>query len=169
MADRVRGMRQRKHWHSLTPSGAAFTANATAILGSFTAGQGDPFTVLRFIGQALVVPLPGGTFAAADVARITMAVGIVSADALAVGASAMPDPDSEPDYPWLWWYSTIVVFAGASPAGDEITVHERVHIESKAMRKVGPRQSVVMVAQYVDIGGTPPMDVHQNTRFLVGE
>ena len=168
MPDRTRGMRQRKHWHSLAPTGAAFTANATAILGSFTAAGGEPFTVLRLLGQILVVPLPGGTFVEADVARLTFGIGVVSADALAVGASAMPDPDGEPDYPWLWWHTTVVVFAGAAPAGDEIAVNERIDIESKAMRKVGPRQSLVMVAEYVDIGGTPPMDAHQGCRFLIG-
>ncbi len=171
MADRSRGPRQRKHWHSLgTLARANFTTDATAILGSFVSSDGDPFTVLRMIGQGLVSPTGSGTFVASDTAIVTVALGIVSADAIALGLTAMPDPDSEPEYPWLYWHTTFTNFEGSADApGQELAMTDRFTIESRAMRKVGPRQGLVAVAQYVDASGTPPLSVDLQVRFLIGE
>ena len=103
-----------------------------------------------------------------EIAVITLGVGIVSSDALAVGATAMPDPAGEPDYPWLWWYPMLLCSGVAS---DTVGLYPRgwnINVESKAMRKVGPRQSVVLLAEYVGISGTPDYDVGGSIRFLVG-
>ncbi len=54
MADRFRGVRQRKHWHQLGAGVTSFTGNALAILGSFTDSDRDPYTVLRGIGELVI-------------------------------------------------------------------------------------------------------------------
>ncbi len=165
----TRGMRQRKHWHGIKGATVNFTASATAILGSFSLGERDPYTILRMLGQLLVWPTGGGTFVASDEARLTFGFGRMSADAVALGASAMPDPSSEPDYPWLWWYSTTVNFEGSADApGQEIAMTDRGEINSKAMRKIGPRQSLALIVQYTDINGSPPLSVDAGCRFLIG-
>ena len=162
-------VRQRKHWHSIAGSTVNFTASATAILGTFTAASGDPFTVLRSIGSLLVWPTGGGTFVASDEATITFGIGKVSADAAALGFSAMPDPADEPDYDWLWWYAVQIAVTETTQVGVLIPSAERVRIESKGMRKFKPRESLVMVGQYVDIAGAPPISARAGFRFLVGE
>jgi len=164
----TRGPKMRKHWHGFgTITERDVTANSTFIL----AQQGfiDTFTVLRFVGELLVVPTGGGTFAAADAARVTVGLGIVTTDAATVGSSAMPDPADEPDFDWLWWYSTLVAWEDPTTPGQELGGTSRVPIASKAMRKMKPNMSVVILGQYVDVGGTPPVSVHANGRFLVGE
>jgi len=165
----ARGTKQRKHWHSITPARVDFATNGTAILGQFS-GNVDPFTFLRGLGEILVAPTGNGTFAAQDAARLTIGLAIITADAAALGLTAVPDPDDEPDYDWLWWYSTTVQFEGSADApGQEIALTNRIRLETKAMRKVKPQMAVVMIGQYVDVNGAPPMSVSATMRFLVGE
>ena len=166
MADRSRGLRQRKHWHAVGDVIVSMTTTATAILGSFTASGAEPFTVLRMTGA--VAAAPRGAAVDLEAAAITLGVGIVSSDALAVGATAMPDPAGEPDYPWLWWYPMLLLSGNAS---DTVGAYPRgwnINVESKAMRKVGPRQSLVLLAEYVGLTGTSDYDVVGSIRFLVG-
>lgn len=172
MPDRghARGPRQRKHWHSLgTNILVEMTGNGTFLLGSFTAGGGEPFTFLRGLGELVIGPDEAG-IVIGDSARVTVGLGIVSADAVVVGASAVPDPADEPDYPWLWWYASHLLFISGSASNTSTVGLEssRVEISTKAMRKVGPRESLVMVAQYEDLVGTPPLDVVASMRFLIG-
>jgi len=168
MADRRGGTRQRKHWHSIGDTLQKFTAAGTAILGSFTAAGNEPYTVLRMVGELVVTP--GITpVIAGDAAIMAVGVAVVTTDALTVGSSAMPDPAGEPDFDWLWRYQAHMVFpfATADLAG-LASESARIPLESKAMRKVSPRQSLVMLAEYVDLQGTPPLDVLGSARFLIG-
>lgn len=161
------GARQMKHWHGSTDTGTGFTGTATAILSTFDIGD-SPGTVLRTLGNVLVAPTGGVTFGADDQAAITLGIGIVSSDALAVGATAMPDPGGEPEFDWLWWYKVLVSIEDAALPGQEIGGAERIHFDSRAMRKMKPRSALVLVAQYVDIFGTPAMNALSSFRVLFG-
>ena len=99
MANRVftRGMRQRKHWHGSSNNTVDFTADATAILGSFTFDQ-DSATILRTLGRVLMVT--NGTIAGSDRARVTLGLGLVTADAFAVGASPPAAHSGRHSYTW---------------------------------------------------------------------
>ncbi len=159
----ARGMRQRKHWHGLGATSANFTANATAILGGFSFA--DPATILRTIGSVVVVP--GAAVVALDLAEVVFGLALVSTDAFTAGAGSMPDPFSEPEFDWLWWKT---VYYANGRGGDGAPDEARyVDVESKAMRKLKPGETLVMIGQYVDIVGTPALDVDVNVRFLVGE
>ena len=162
------GGRQMKHWHGSTNSVVNFTADATGILATFSAPT-DPYTILRTLGQVIVVPTGSGTFVAADLATVTCGLGIVSSDALAAGAGSLPDPAVEPEYDWLWWHPTFAAFEGSADApGQEIGMTERINFDTRAMRKVKPRQALVMVAQYQDSNGAPPLTVSASFRVLSG-
>ncbi len=166
MADfRSRAPRQRKHWHNLGPSGVVtFAANASGILASFEDADRDPFTVMRILGELSVAPESAGVVAG-DQALMTTAIGVVSADAVAIGDTAMPDPSDEADYPWLWWAATFIDFASVDDLGGAVRY---VPVESKAMRKIGPGQALVAVSQYTDRTGTPPLALMFSARFLIG-
>ncbi len=170
MTDRghSRGTRQRKHWHSMFSNLISFTANGTQLLASFTAAGGEPFTFLRGIGELVIGPSSAG-IAGADKCKVTVGLGVVSADAATLGSTAMPDPTDEPDFPWLWWYPNYFHYTDASGSfSGGKNESARVRLTTKAMRKVGPRQSLVLVGQYVDIVGTPPLDLSVSMRFLIG-
>ncbi len=163
------GTRQRKHWVGSDISTLSLTANATFIAAAVAIT--DPITILRTLGNILVVPTGGGTFASGDSASITFGLGLVITDAFTVGASAVPDAADEADFDWLWWYASLVSFeASVDNPGQEIGLTERIRIESKAMRKVkGHGMSYVLLGQYTNLSGNPPMNVISQFRMLFGE
>ncbi len=163
------GTRQRKHW--VGTNGLSFgtvAANGTSIVNSiaFT----DPATILRLIGEVVTV-FPNQTLVANDAAQLTLGIGLVSSDAAAVGFTALPDPLDEPGYDWLWWYSTFlfnmnITTENVVPDG---SFYSRIPIQSKAMRKLKPNMTLVLVQQYLSESGSPTVGTAGQFRCLIGE
>ena len=161
-----RGTRLNKEWDALTAGSMAHTASGMLLGGSV--GFVDALTIIRMIGEYLVAPLPGGTFAAGDNCRVAIGIGVFSTDVVLAGAGSLPDPSSEAAYPWLFWKEHQFVFQLATPDGDEIDSTVRVAFDIRSMRKIKPQETLAFVSQYVDVGGTPPMTVFASaTRVLV--
>jgi len=161
-----RGRKTDYAWLNLDDVLNAFTSNALAIIGtlSFT----GPGTIHRVRGGEV-----SGFFvasAASDLATIVLALGIVSTDAATAGVGSMPAPFGDTDYPWMWWKSFTLSDSDASGGQGVLGMHYfRTEIETKAMRIVKPKQSLVLVAQYIDAVGTPPITVvHSGSRVLLG-
>jgi len=155
-----------KHWHSMGALSNAFTADGTAINSPLALS--GPFTVIRMLGEYTIHPTGGGTFAAVDACAVNVAIGVVSSDAAAVGASAVPDPTGEPDYPWLYWASHPISFVVATADQNNPGAALRHSFDIHSMRKIKPRESLIMVAEYADLSGTPPMTIDAGqTRVLV--
>ena len=159
------GVRQRKHWHGTSDNVLNLTAAGTAILASLTVT--DPSTILRTLGSVMSI-FDGAVDG--DSAAITYGLGIVSTDAFTVGATAMPDPASEPQFDWLYWYKSFLSFrTNGAISGRIDSYFERVNVSSKAMRRVSHSETLVLLVQYEDIVGTPPVDVLGSLRILIGE
>ncbi len=103
--------RMAKEWTNTLLGTNAFVGNAGAILGSVAFSI--PGTVIRMIGEYVIAATAAP--AAVDGAVITMGIGFVSTDAFTVGASAMPDPGGDPEFPWLFWKSHALFFGGTDP------------------------------------------------------
>ncbi len=158
MAFRSSNRRMEKAWLSTGISRSLMTGNAT-ILFSGALNFVAPGTILRMIGEYLISPTSAP--AALDSAVITVGIGIVSTDAAALGATAMPDPAVDGDYPWLYWASHAFTFAGTDPQAGSDSYRVRVPFDIRSMRKFKPAQSLVMVAQYSNQVGTPPLTMEQ--------
>ena len=162
-----RGQRQTKEWTRIPGVQNAFTAAATAV-GTpldFTESR----TILRMLGEYTAGATGGGTVAETDFATIAVGIGIVSTDASAVGASAMPDPNAEADYPWLYWASHVFQFPSGGDNGATEGASIRRMFDIRSMRKVKPRESLVFVVEYEDIAGAPPITFSAgSTRVLLG-
>ncbi len=121
-----------------------------------------PFTIARIRGHIFCQL---DATATDERAIIAWGIGIVSTDARQAGST--PDPSDEPDFPWMWYgYSTITSLAetAASPQG----MFHRLEVDTKAMRKVKPGQSVVLLGQVckaADQAGT--WDVLAGLRVLL--
>ncbi len=76
-----------------------------------------------------------------------VAVGIVSIAAATVGVGSIPTPWSEPGWSgWLVWRSVNYPFQFVDGTG--VLIWNRTQeVDSKAMRKVGPDETVVIVAE----------------------
>ena len=128
-----------------------------------------PGTILRTRGRILLAMNPSGK-AADDSVKITFGLGLVSTDAFTLGATAMPDPAGEPEYPWLWWdevnLRSMIATTNESGFGPE---NRELIVDTKAMRKVKPGQSLTLVIQYANITGTPIVNSEVSQfRTLIG-
>ena len=97
-------------------------------------------------------------------------LALLSTDAVTLGATAVPDPSAEPEYPWIW-YGQASMFAMTTLAlgGNATAFSELLTIDSKAMRKVKPGETLTIVGQYVNVSGNPAMRVASGqTRVLIG-
>ncbi len=170
MANRGGGRRLSKSWGFLPAVSVAMTADGT--FGTSGLSFLAPDTVLRMIGEYTIGLSGAGTNG--DGVFVVFAIGVISTDAFSLGATAMPDPGQEPDYPWLYWqshgfrYPTATGTAiGEGNDGPQATVRKSFDIRS--MRKMKPRETLFGVLQYVDITGAPPMRADiGHTRVLIG-
>ena len=163
MARNFGGRRMQKEWTNIASNANAFTGNSTASLGGNVFGI--PGTIMRCIGEYVINPTSAPT--ALDRCIVTVALGVVSGDALVAGASAFPDPADEPDYPWLFLGTHPFFFGGTSADPNSVASAVRHRFDVKSMRKVKPGQALAMVAQYEDGTGIPPMTLQSGvTRFM---
>ena len=103
--------------------------------------------------------------------RLTLGVGLglVSTDAFTFGATAMPDPLGEPEYPWLYWREINIEQLAVTPDFAGIGFGERFEVDTKAMRKVKPGQTLTWVFQYANGAGSPSATTtFGQTRVLIG-
>ena len=154
-----------KAWDGMAGQANAITASST-FLASGLLNFAEPFTILRMLGEYTIGPTSAP--AALDNADVTIGIGVVSTDAATLGATALPDPADEPEFPWLYWASHDFFFAGtgAQPAIEVAGLRRSFDI--KSMRKVKPRESLIVVGQYTDRVGAPPLQINvQQTRVLL--
>ncbi len=154
MANRVVFAKRRKVWRTLPGGRADLTASGTT---SLIAGLGftTAETILRIRGEVLVNFDPGAVPVADDTVQIVLALGLISSDAFAGGV--FPDPADEPGYPWLYWSAHIMIATAASANNNPFAGSIRVPVDTKAMRKVKPNETLFWAFQYGDIAGTPPL------------
>ncbi len=148
-----RGPRSVKEWLSIPAINAGLVAAGTT--GGAAVGFNAPATILRMIGEYTIGPTTNTV--ANDAMTLTVAIGVVSTDAATLGATALPDPFSEPEYPWLYYQSHQLIFPTTSADPRSAQSSLRHGFDIRSMRKVKPRESLVLFAEYTDLGGTPPI------------
>ena len=166
MADRVSGPRLRKSWVAIPSINLALVIDGTVLGGSVQFAE--PATVLRMLGEYVLMNT--GPLTAGDRAKVAVGIGVVSTDAFNLGATAMPDPAGEADYPWLYWAEHQMF----TPVGGTIDPNAagmslRRSFDIRSMRKMKPRESLAAMVEYGDGAGTPPLQfLFSQTRVLVG-
>ena len=123
----------------------AFSTSTTAIIGSGVTPVGQNLTIIRTHGYLEF------TMASADAAQsgfnFAGGIGVVSADAFAVGIGSMPNPFDDISWPgWLWHKMGGIHTPAACTIGDA-AVNMRWEIESKAMRKLGLNEVAFLAIQ----------------------
>ncbi len=144
-----------------------FTSTGEAILGGGVAANLDGVTVIRIRGQLDFFL----TSVAAAIEGFHGAFGIcvVNEDAFAVGSSAIPDPLA--DQLWDGWmyhhFFDVHAITGTIADGVNAQVaHQRIEVDTKAMRKT-PTEEVVVGKLEVVENGTAVMNVFFESRMLV--
>ncbi len=106
-----------------------------------------------------------------DTMTTNLGLGIFSTDAVLAGAASLPDPGAEFDYPWLWYGGMTLRSSLASgvPGSTWGPGSQSLEIDTKAMRKVKPGQSLVMVMEHTAVNGAPVVDFDMPVlRVLIG-
>ena len=165
-----RSERQSVEWNFIPGSEITMTADNTFVTGASFAAT-TRFTLRRLRGK--ITFWLESTLAAGDQVQVGVGIGVFSTDAVALGATALPDPLGEPGYPWLWWSDyRLFVVGSLSPVENQplqSAQSREVEIDSKAMRILRPGQSIAMVVQYSDVSGTPQVSfVQGRLRLLLG-
>ncbi len=159
-----RGPKMGKQWVSIP--GAVIPHTADGTLGGGLLDSTTAQTVLRMLGSYIVWPTTAPT--AGDQAVISLGIGIVSSDAAALGATAMPDPSGEPEFPWLFWEEHDFRWGTTSLDPNGLGFVRR-HFDIRSMRRMKPREALVAVTQYTDLSGTPAVTISMaQTRVLIG-
>ncbi len=160
------GRRTDYEWLSLRGKITALdlTVNATG-LGDGGLQVTGPGTFMRARGHAFLQLDAGG----AD-ERVLIALGliIISNEAFAAGAGSIPAPGNDEDADWLW-HNYVGLSSLAEAAVQSDALFARVEIDSKAMRKVKPQQTLAFLAEVLlteDQTGT--LDVLYGVRILGG-
>jgi len=146
----VQGSKRLTTWVGPADQGfVSVTSSNRVLIGSFepnSAGNNmiRP-TVVRTRGSVAIAPIVN---IAADV-DVTGAYGlaVVSVDAFNVGVGSIPQPFDDADWPgWFVWRSFAFRWEhNASPTGRFSSITQEV--DSKAMRKVGANEIVVLIAE----------------------
>ncbi len=154
-----------KSWAAIPSLQTGFSTETTIIGGSLAFS--GPATILRCRGGILA--RLDATKQVGDLMKVTTAIGIVSSDAFAAGAGSVPDPASEPEYPWLWWNSFTLSSQIAAGTDDFGLSVRAVEVDTKAMRKIKPGESLLWVMQSSASAGSLATSIFfEQTRVLVG-
>ncbi len=170
MANRSHGRRMDKGWSFITRKSQAMTADATFVGGGLSPAEvifGPQATVLRMLLNYTIAPTSAPT--AGDIAEVGVAIGVFSTDASTLGASAVPDPTSEGQYPWLYWAVHEFSYADTSADPSSAAGSVRVTADIRSIRKIKQSETLGVVFQYADVVGAPPLSLHMSpTRVLFG-
>jgi len=158
----VRGKRSATDWSASLPVSAFTTivASGTLLAEVFTPIAGGE-TVLRTRG---LFSYMSDQSAAIESQIGAVGIGVVSEQAASVGITAVPFPATDASWGgWLWhsYFQSRLEFLSAT--GFDPNMAHNIVIDSKAMRKVGENERLVVVVQNVSAFG---IRVLSNIRIL---
>jgi len=144
----TRGSGSKRHgsWSSSTAQTAFVALGGSSILLSqvfvpFDAGE----TVIRTRG---LFGWMSDQSTADEEQMGAIGIGVVTEQAATLGASAVPAPDTDAGWDgWLWHSYFASKFEFITGAGFDQQGMSRITIDSKAMRKVGDNERIVVVVQ----------------------
>ena len=138
------------------------TAQFITILTEAILEQFPTPTLVRSRGRLTVLTDPSS--ALGGFGFVTMGMIVVIAAAAASGG--VPNPATASGSDWLWWDSGFVGASATDVIGEEITV-DWVQVDSKAMRKIGLNQLLVLVMDLQTCEGTMVANVCGSIRCLL--
>ena len=118
----------------------AATGSSLVATAPFT----EPATLMRTRGAVSIIP----DSTAADVSIVgAIGMAIVSTDAVGIGITAIPTPYADADWGgWFVWRSFAFRFESITQVG-VLLGSWSLEIDSKAMRKITPNETMVIVAE----------------------
>ena len=142
----------------------AFTGSGAAFFLTGREALGDGLTIVRIRGLYELIVTSGAALSGFHGA---LGIGIVTADAFAVGITAMPSPVDDIDWEgWMYYslFSMINPLAATANSQDNLVI--RKEIDSKAMRKIGVNEIIFAGIEVTEVGASG-LEARLATRMLV--
>jgi len=145
------GQRRETMWISVSPTSSTLASANTAVLSNSlnaTAKALRPFTVIR---SRLFLHVRSDQQAAVEFYGIAMGLAVVSDQAVAIGVTAVPTPDTDRGSDLFFVFEDLwgVQFDVATASGNEFG--KSVIVDSKAMRKVNDDQDIVITSETIGL------------------
>ena len=140
----VRGPRRKTLWLQFQDQATTNTGNTSSIVFSLNAAALAlrPFTIVR---THFSFYLKSDQAAANETQRAFWGCAVVNEQAVAVGITAVPTPDTELGS--SLWFALKLMYADGVALTDVTTSGQPYSLDSKAMRKVETGQDVVVVVE----------------------
>ena len=136
------GSRGVKEWGGVVFAEVNLT-QTQSLLASFIE-SGSPSTILRVRGQIFIKGTPD---AITDDENVGLGLIVVSEQSAVVGGASLPGPIQSIQSPWLWHQFIPLAAGTAALTGNDLGSMVRVDIDSKAMRKLGIEERLVLVGE----------------------
>ena len=169
MARRVasRGPQRQFIWSDILTHLMANTFLTKTISGVSNQGlqSGGGLTLIRSRGRYNVHFDPTSV---ADTVQVGLGLMLITDDAFAIGSTAAPGPISDADYDWIWYQLLLMGPAfTATESGNDLQQNTGyMELDSKAMRKIKPNQTLCFAAEGLVINGGGTIDVTLTARHL---
>ena len=140
------------------------TASGSLFLGSGATPTAQEITVMRTRGICDLF-LSGVPATDGDGYFGAIGLGVVTNAAFAAGITAVPTPITEAVWNGWLWHSFFSVHWPETSLAPGSAAHQRIEIDSKAMRKFDTSQTLMAVIEVVEIGAAE-INVFLDTRML---
>jgi len=146
---------------------AQSVTTSTKLLGTTSLTIGEQATIVRVHGVLhLVLTTLGG---AGEGFLGAAGIALVNSDAFAQGINSIPGPLTDSHWDSWFWHSFFDVRAATGTIANGVNGvcgTQRLTIDSKAMRKWDPAETLVLVAEFVE-SGTCAVSVNADSRLLL--
>jgi len=143
----------------------SLTATGSSLLGGAFTPATDQVTLVRMRGL-FDAYLNGPTTSDGDGFFGAVGVGLATKAAVDAGIGSVPTPITEELWDGWIWHSFFSCHQGDTTFGGGSERHQRIIVDSKAMRIVNSEMRIYAAVQVVEIGAGA-MDVFFDTRFLL--
>jgi len=162
-----RGVQRHTDWGFGVDMLANTLSSSAKLLGTTSLGVAEPVTLIRIRGMIHFILTLGD--AAGSGFLGAAGIALVNTDAFSVGITAIPGPQSDAHWDnWIWhsfWdvrTATATIADGVNAAG----VSQRIVIDSKAMRKWDPAETLVLMVEGTETTNAA-VRINCDTRLLL--
>ncbi len=148
VGSRTRSIRK-STWSFINIPELSIAANTFNLVGVLSAAELAlrPFTIVR---THIVVSWASDQVAASEEALGAMGMLVVSEQAVNAGAASIPEPINDADSPWFVWQGMNYKLLFGDATGFDPKASNQYVVDSKAMRKVGINEEIVMMVTNAD-------------------
>ena len=165
---RSRGTRRNTSWGFGPDSTEQTMSSSAKILGSTGITTTVPSTIIRIRGYQSLTVL--STSAGGDGMLGASGIGLVTADAFAIGITAIPGPQTDSQWEgWMWhrFWDVRTNTATLADGVNSVGANKSFEIDSKAMRKWDSASQVLVMVHEGTESGAMSVEVNADTRILI--